>query len=137
LIGAADIYLNAIRAERAKLEQLLLKSEQELPDLRRKLIETRSTTRVIKVKAEIKDVKKESKPPTSTLDALGESAIISPAEPDALKLPPPHATSPAPSTDRPPEAYTDLNLPLKEFDANESDSSDEDSEDESCDFELL
>jgi epidermal growth factor receptor substrate 15 len=65
-------------------------------------------------------------PPTSALDTLGASAFTSPAEPDALKLPPPHATSPAPSTDRPPEAHTDLNSELKELDANESDSSDED-----------
>jgi epidermal growth factor receptor substrate 15 len=69
-------------------------------------------------------------PPTSALDKQGASAFTSPAEPDALKLPPPNATSPAPSTDRPPEAHTDLNSPLKELDANESDSSDEDSEDE-------
>jgi epidermal growth factor receptor substrate 15 len=65
-------------------------------------------------------------PPTSALDTLGASAFTSPVEPDALKLPPPHATSPAPSTDRPPEAHTDLNSQLKELDANESDSSDED-----------
>ncbi len=64
-------------------------------------------------------------PPTS---ALGASAFTSPAEPDALKLPPPHATSPVPSTDQPPEAHTDLNSQLKELDANESESSD--SEDE-------
>ena len=69
-------------------------------------------------------------PPTSALDTLGASAFTSPVEPDALKLPPPHATSPALSTDRPPEAQTDLNSQLKELDANESDSSDEDSEDE-------
>jgi epidermal growth factor receptor substrate 15 len=65
-------------------------------------------------------------PPTSALDTLGASTFTSPAEPDALKLPPPHVTSPAPSTDRPPEAHTDLNSQLKELDANESDSSDED-----------
>ena len=69
-------------------------------------------------------------PPTSALDTLGASAFTSPAEPDALQLSTPHATSPAPSTDRPPEAHTDLNSQLKELDANESDSSDEDSEDE-------
>ena len=65
-------------------------------------------------------------PPTSAQDTLGASAFASPAEPDTLKLPPSHATSPAPSTDRPPEAHTDLNLQLKELDAIESDSSDED-----------
>lgn len=65
-------------------------------------------------------------PPTSALDTLGASAFTSPVEPDALKLPPPDATSPAPSTDRPPEAHTDLNSQLKELDADESDSSDED-----------
>ena len=65
-------------------------------------------------------------PPTSALDTLGAGSFTSPVEPDALKLPPPHATSPAPSTDRPPEAHTDLNSQLKELDANESDSSDED-----------
>ena len=69
-------------------------------------------------------------PPTSALDTLGASVLTSPAEPDALKLPPRHATPPAPSTDRPPEAHTDLNSQAKELDANESDSSDEDSEDE-------
>ena len=65
-------------------------------------------------------------PPTSALDTLGASAFTSPAEPDALKLPSPGATFPAPSTDRPPEAHTDLNSQLKELDADESDSSDED-----------
>ena len=65
-------------------------------------------------------------PPTSALDTLGASVFTSPVEPDALKLPPPHATSPALSTDRPPEAHTDLNSQLMELDANESDSSDED-----------
>ena len=69
-------------------------------------------------------------PPTSALDALGANAITSVAELDSLKLPPPDATSPVPSTDRPPEAHTDINSQLKELDANESDSSDEDSEDE-------
>ena len=69
-------------------------------------------------------------PPTSALDTLGASTFTSPAEPDALNLPPPHATSPAPSTDRPREAHTDLNSQVKELDAKESDSSDEDSEDE-------
>ena len=66
-------------------------------------------------------------PPTSAQDTLGASAFTSPAEPDALKLPP-HATSPAPSTDRPPEAHTDLNSQLKEIDADESDSSDDEDE---------
>ena len=69
-------------------------------------------------------------PPTSALDTLGASIFASPAEPDALKLPPRHSTPPALSTDRPPEAHTDINSQLKELDANESDSSDEDSEDE-------
>ena len=66
-------------------------------------------------------------PPTSAQDALGASAFTSPAEPDALKLTP-HATSPAPSTDRPPDAHTDLNSQLKEIDADESDSSDDEDE---------
>lgn len=68
-------------------------------------------------------------PPTSALDTLGVNAIITAPEPDALKLPPPGTTYPVPSTDQPPEAHTDINLPLKEVDANESDSSDEESED--------
>jgi epidermal growth factor receptor substrate 15 len=68
-------------------------------------------------------------PPTSALDTLGASAFTSPAESDALRLPPSDAT-PVPSTDRLPEAHTDLNSQLKELDANESDSSDENSEDE-------
>ena len=61
----------------------------------------------------------------SALETLGASAFTLPAAPDTLKLPPPDATSPVPSTDRPPEAHTDLNLQLKELDADESDSSDE------------
>ena len=69
-------------------------------------------------------------PPTSALDALGPNAITSVAELDSLKLPPLDAASPVPSTDRPPEAHTDINSQLKELDANESDSSDEDIEDE-------
>jgi epidermal growth factor receptor substrate 15 len=69
-------------------------------------------------------------PPTSALDALGANSITLAAEPDSLKRPPPDATSLVPSTDRPPEAHTDINSQLNELDANESDSSDEDSEDE-------
>jgi epidermal growth factor receptor substrate 15 len=52
-------------------------------------------------------------PQTSALDALGASGITSAAGPDTLKLPSPDATSPAPSTDRPPEAHTDINSQLK------------------------
>jgi epidermal growth factor receptor substrate 15 len=68
-------------------------------------------------------------PPTSALDGLGIGNTLT-AEPAVQNLFPLGTPSAAPSTDRPSEAYTDINTKLKDLDVNESDSSDDDSEDE-------
>jgi len=69
-------------------------------------------------------------PPTSALDGLGGSGKILTAEPAVQNLLPLGTPSAGPSTDRPSDAYTDINTQLKDLDVNESDSSDDDSEDE-------